>query len=202
MIGLSMRRMRWKFPNGNIEIRDGLDAGWWRFLEISLPEYPVIPLPNIGDRIVKILESIKFSGFILTGGDDWGIFPERDLTETAIYNFAEKYAIPVLGICRGAQLINTFFNGVNSVITDHVGTRHNIFLCNRKKRQVNSFHNYGIKTLGAGLTSIANDEMGFVEAFSDNNHRVYGVMWHPERENIPDFEDIDLVHNLFDKVSK
>ena len=106
---------------------------------------------------------------------------------------------PILGICRGIQVINVYFNGslyqdlpsqYNSTILHaqkaerHVGT-HKVELCensflgkNEEKHFVNSFHHQNIKKLGDGLKIVAKSEDGLIEAIESEN--IYAVQWHPE----------------------
>jgi|TARA_B110000305_G_C19448443_1_gene646284 gamma-glutamyl-gamma-aminobutyrate hydrolase PuuD len=89
--------------------------------------------------------------------------------------------IPILGICHGAQFIASFFSSKLNPIINHVG---NHFITHKgKKFKVNSFHNYGIIRLGKKLleTSRATDES--IESFTHKNHKIKGIMWHPERND-------------------
>ena len=61
---------------------------------------------------------------------------------------------------------------------------------------VSSFHSFGISKLGSDLLTVANSDDGEIEAFKHLKHRIYGVMWHPEREK----KGESFNSNLFQKI--
>ena len=176
---------------------------------------PVI-LP-ITDNFEVIKEQVKyFDGLILSGGGDpdpnlYGedclqelgdITPERDTFELAILEEFLKTKKPILGICRGLQLMNVFYGGTLYQDIKYVDTNiqhkqkwladlptHNINILENnilfeifgKKARTNSFHHQMIKDLGRELTSIATANDGVIEAIQNKNYPFfYGVQWHPE----------------------
>jgi N5-(cytidine 5'-diphosphoramidyl)-L-glutamine hydrolase len=190
-IGISLRVVSVKKYN---EKRDALSHDWTRFLE-QTNSFPIF-IPNTLENIEEFLTEMKINGIILSGGDNIGDFPERDKTEKNIINFAIKNKIPILGICRGMQILNQFFDGSVIITNDHkhVGKPHNVDLINTKAVElfdnqsilVNSFHNNIIKkeNLGQNLIPFAlskNDET--IEGFYHANLPIIGVMWHPERDD-------------------
>lgn len=197
MLGISMRRMRVQHPGGHDELRDGLDIAWWTFLAACFPAMPYIPLPNSPRAVGLLLNSAVFSGFILTGGDDPGVYPERDEAETMLLEFAKNRRLPVIGVCRGAQLINSVSGGTLKKADGHAGTRHKIYYNSSGPREINSFHKFAIDRLGENLEASAVDENGTVEAFHSADNLLKGVMWHPEREVVPDMQDVNLFVTMF-----
>lgn len=200
MLAISMRMMRHTYPGG-MEIRDALAGEWWHFLEQALPNIPVIPLPNIGQRIAVWLQKLPVSGLILSGGDDWGVFPQRDATEREMVCWAESRGLPILGVCRGAQVLNRLMGGQTGTGfgAQHAGTRHIIHsmgrpICRQTSLEVNSYHNCGIRQtdLAPGLIPLALADDGSIEAFSSADGRLTGIMWHPEREAMAQEHDIHL----------
>ena len=176
---------------------------------------PVI-LP-ITDNFEVIKEQVKyFDGLILSGGGDpdpnlYGedclqeigdITPERDTFELAILEEFLRTKKPILGICRGLQLMNVFYGGTLYQDIKYVDTNiqhkqkwladlptHDINILENnilfeifgKKARTNSFHHQMIKDLGRELTSIATANDGVIEAIQNKNYPFfYGVQWHPE----------------------
>jgi len=175
------------------EKRDAISHDWTKFLE-NFNSLPVF-IPNTLSSTKQFLEEMKLDGLIMSGGDNKGDDIERDKTEQEIIELAVKHEIPLLGICRGMQVINDFFGGKLTVANDskHVAKYHNIELVDNNFRkffdteriEVNSFHNNIIKNemIGNDLQVFAlseNDET--VEGFYHKNLPIIGVMWHPERE--------------------
>lgn len=208
MIAITMRMMRHSYPGGTQEVRDALAQDWWSFLNRALPGVPVLPLPNIGREAVALAQALPVSGLILTGGDDWGLFPRRDATEEALFRWAERQALPVLGVCRGAQIINRFMGGHTGTGfgTKHAGARHALHVVPRAREpqlstaplEVNSWHNGGIRQddLAPGLSPWAFAPDGSVEAFCSAEGGITGIMWHPEREPTAQAHDIHLFQVL------
>ena len=130
------------------------------------------------------------------------ITPERDTFELAILEEFLKTKKPILGICRGLQLMNVFYGGTLYQDIKYVDTNiqhkqkwladlptHNINILENnilfeifgKKARTNSFHHQMIKDLGRELTSIATANDGVIEAIQNKNYPFfYGVQWHPE----------------------
>ena len=189
-IGISLRVEKIEKFN---EKRDTISHDWINFLQ-KLDYFPVL-IPNNLTDVEDYISELKLNGIILSGGDNIGEFPERDQTENKILEYAIKNSIPILGVCRGMQLINTFFNGTISENSNsgHVGKPHNIDIMNpslvnlfgHDKLEVNSFHNNLIKKddIGDGLDVFALSEKDFtIEGCFHKKNPIIGVMWHPERD--------------------
>lgn len=195
------------------ELRDALSHDWIIYLERILSEAVVIPVPNGLKQVEKWCDDLAIDGVLLSNGNDIGEQPCRDTLECALVNYSIKKNIPVLGVCRGFQLINHFFNGelktqLNCHTTQpHVAKTHKINVIDEAFRQfwqtstitVNSYHNQGV--LLAGLAkelkcfALASDDV--VEGLYHPQHRIVAVQWHPERENSNSMTDKQLIRQLF-----
>ncbi len=143
----------------------------------------------------------SYSMLMLCGGPDIGKNKLRDELEIKWFNDAYR-KIPVIGICRGLQLVNIILNGTlyedlsdelimhstdkNSISNEPSSNLNSSFhniIYNNFKIEVNSRHHQGIKVLGEGLKPLAYSEgdnliemiKGFKSLF---------VQWHPEREEV------------------
>ena len=158
-------------------------------------------------------------GLILTGGDDidpvlFGetvlndtvvIAPERDSQEGKVIDMALSRNLPILGICRGIQMLNVHLGGtlwqdIPAQIPSDVAHRmekpyHRAShlcileadtplreLCEADVIGVNSHHHQAVKALAPGFVSMGCSEDGIVEALYDPSRPfLWAVQWHPER---------------------
>lgn len=173
----------------------------------------------MGARAVRLIAPVPedtfadFDGFIIGGGDDISaelyegepaldvrIDPDRDAMELAILKYASPRDLPVLGVCRGAQMLNVYrggnlhqdiriaYDGVpkmwsplpRKTVRFQDDTRlREIF--DLEELRVNSLHRQAVDALGDGLQIAAHDEFGVVQAIEDPDAHFYaGVQWHPE----------------------
>ncbi|MEP0234015.1 type 1 glutamine amidotransferase [Roseibium sp.] len=183
---------------------------WW-FYWLALRLYGAVPV-----RLLAPLDPSElagFDGFIIGGGDDISpdlyrgdtlidarLDPERDAMELAVLDHATPRDIPVLGVCRGAQMINVHKGGnlhqnVREVYADlppmwtplprktvtfeEPSRLGQIHACDCVR--VNSLHNQAIDTTGKNIRIVGRDEFGIPQAFEDTSARfLMGVQWHPE----------------------
>jgi putative glutamine amidotransferase len=181
----------------------------------------LLPPQSVGDDVAdRILDGID--GLIITGGRDvvpanYGQNPHpatddavednrlRDAFEFALVRGALRRGMPVLGICRGAQVLNVALGGtLHQHLPDVVGhTRHqqgNAVFTTSTVRTVagtrlarligessdaQCYHHQAIDTLGDGLVVSARDDDGVIEAVeidrvSHPDIWVLAVQWHPE----------------------
>ena len=216
-IGISQRVI---FDKVSGETRDALDQKWYDFS--STLNIRLYPIPNNITEVSEYIDFLILDGLFLSGGNNIGsrnkiIFEnstlqsddvslEREKTEIEILTWALANNIPVIGVCRGMQFINSYLNGGQALVDKsvHVNKKHSVdFIDNDlskiygKSHTVNSYHNYGIKKnmLSKKLipTSIFEDE---IESFKHINKPLWGIMWHPER-NI-EFDECDI--KLFNSI--
>ncbi|MEA1994445.1 MAG: gamma-glutamyl-gamma-aminobutyrate hydrolase family protein [Euryarchaeota archaeon] len=180
-----------------------------------LPVYYVHALKKAG-AVSFILPSTDTSamesidGLLISGGGDinptsYGeeittkitrLCPERDRFEIKMIKKAYKRDIPILGICRGIQMINIAFSGTlhQDIPTD---IRHMqpppVYMPTHKieckkwlknilgdQIMVNSFHHQCIKDLADGFEANAKSSDGIIEGIQHKNKQIYGVQFHPE----------------------
>ena len=191
-------------------------------LYISYPEYDLgiakaggipVNIPIISQHSAREFAE-KLDGLLICGGED--VTPElynekdegqsrhilhRDQFELSLLEaFIEKRK-PILGICRGLQLINVYFGGTLiqdiSAASDKYlkHTRsdscskavHNVKLSGSWAKTlgtvcgVNSMHHQAVKKLGQGLKVVGLSEDGLIEAFEYPGYPfLFAVQWHPE----------------------
>jgi putative glutamine amidotransferase len=179
----------------------------------------VIPLDLPEETLRSLYE--RLDGLCLSGGVDvdpqhYGEAPHprlgnvdraRDATELALARWALHDDLPILGICRGIQVLNVAAGGslVQDISAQMPGARRHDYAladapwerCTQTVRvapdsrlaqilgativPTNSFHHQAVKALGSGLTPVAWTEDGVTEAVEDATQRfIIGVQWHPE----------------------
>ncbi len=191
------------------EIRDCLDVRWAELLK-TLGCLPVV-LPSAyppGD----FLGETSVDGVIISGGNDLSaVTPDdalsasRDRYETALLRSALDRGIPLLGVCRGAQLLAGFFGTSVTPVSGHVGVRHAVSpnpraasagRCSRSGL-VNSYHQYGMHRVLPPLVAMLTAVDGTIEAFTHESLPVFGIMWHPEREKPFSEDDLSFIDAIF-----
>jgi putative glutamine amidotransferase len=178
-------------------------------IAVVVPPMPGPAIPALLDRV---------DGICLSGGPDihpdaYGAAPHPDLGPTeppldafelALARAADERDMPVLAICRGAQLFNvarggTLHQHLPDVVGDGVTHRqpgapgapiHDVTVAagsrlaaimGRRRAAVNSFHHQAVDVLGERLAVTARAEDGTVEAFEATDRSfVVGVQWHAE----------------------
>ena len=185
---------------------------------------PTLLMPKAEDEYIsRVCE--QFDGFIFCGGDDLdpkyygeqksekigNICSARDEFEEKLFRAVYATGKPILGICRGMQVINAFLGGsLHQHMDGHIQsedksvTTHPVLvekdsmlekITGANEFPVNSFHHQAINSLAPGLVVDAyskND--GYVEACHSEEHKfLFGVQWHPESY----FESSDISKKIF-----
>jgi putative glutamine amidotransferase len=143
---------------------------------------------------------------------------ERDAYELALVRQAIERRMPVLGICRGMQILNVAYGGgIEQHLPDVVGHEdhrhtpgtfadHEVGLesgslaaraAGAERTAVKSHHHQGVREIGEGLVVTGRSEDDAVEALEDPSCPfVLGVLWHPEED-----EKSQLIKALVSEVS-
>jgi putative glutamine amidotransferase len=182
----------------HLERRDCLDQGWVDFL--SACGFIPVPVPNAAAVARSLCAAVSIRGILLTGGNDLAVYggdaPERDATEAALLDIAQERELPVLGVCRGMQVIQHRFGVGLTRVAGHVARRQVISI-EGKPAEVNSFHNFGTTATVAGLEAWAVAEDGVIKAIRHAHQNIAGIMWHPERLRPFASRDISYFQSFF-----
>ena len=156
----------------------------------KLPDYDALLLPGGGDI------TPAFFGQKNHGSKNIDI--ELDITQLQALDVFVKQERPVLGICKGMQIINVFFGGT---IIQHIkeSPRHawdngdkrhatsiaaNSFLetLYGKHMITNSAHHQALGSIGRCLCVVQTAQDGIIEGIAHERLPILGVQWHPERQ--------------------
>lgn len=192
-----------EFPERN-ETRDSLDQNLISLLLMA--DLIPVPVPNglhevspdkQSDKnfLGSWLASVKPHGLVLSGGNDIGQRLDRDTTESRLLEYAGLNKLPVLGICRGMQMIANWSGAILHPVQGHVQTRHD--LCGEIVGEVNSYHSFSLANCPDEFEVIARSEDGEIEAISHTSKAWQGWMWHPERETVFSVPDVRRIKALF-----
>ena len=201
------------FSDGNLT----LAPGYYQSI-IQAGGVPVI-IPPYEDTNLLINTLEQLDGLLLTGGGDLNplflhedpirelhsINPYRDRQELLLTRLAANRQIPILGICRGMQVINAALGGTlyqdiyaqkdtpsikHSQDLERSFPSHRVELAegsllarilNAKEVAVNSFHHQAVKEAAPGFRVSATAPDGVIEAIESTEYKsIIGVQWHPE----------------------
>lgn len=198
-IGISTRQAMEKSYS---EMRDCIATDWALYMTKHFRNCRWMYLPNIGEEIVDYCQLWNLNAFILTGGNDIGESKDRDSTEYALLEYAINGSKPLLGVCRGLQIIYSYFGGEirpgePEFVSLHRATRHYVRIGN-EDYDVNSFHTNELSTtsIPKDLTVLAKgSEDESIEAIQAKG--ILGIMWHPEREKSVQHWNTEMIRNLF-----
>ena len=187
-IGITLRNSP---ANGYDEDRDALARDWFTLFVTLGWHTNWILLPNLGTNTASYAIDRGVNALILSGGDDLGNDLLRDSSEFALLETASAFSWPVLGVCRGMQMIQCFAGGQVEPLDPnvHVANLHPILIGNKRlpwapevtELNVNSFHQKGVKSPASALEPLA-WASECCEAFCHRQLPWVGVMWHPERD--------------------
>lgn len=214
LIGVACTKMY--FPNNNLDQFFYVGSGYVEGIARTGGTPMLLPLLTIPDAPFRaMIESLD--GLILTGGDDpaphlYGEEPlqglgeieyERDLAELEVIKLARELKKPILGICRGMQIMNVAFGG--TLIQDipsqvpgafqhaQKGSRqygaHKVQLqpgmiadaLGAAEILVNTSHHQAVKDVAPGFKVTGTAADGVIEAIESLDGLYIGVQWHPER---------------------
>lgn len=179
---------------------------------------PVVIAPGTTEELDTVFGTCQ--GFILPGGGDvdptlfggladeatlFGVDAEQDSLDIAAIRYGLENALPVLGICRGLQLLNVVYGGTLHIDLEagsiaHAdkegasgmdfavhevellpGTRCAAVFGGVGRIKIASAHHQAVDELGSGLRISARADDGLIEALeSEDEAWVLGIQWHPE----------------------
>ena len=181
-------------------IGGGTDVDPFHYGQESEPEDPgADEHSTLVDWLVGLVLGVFRAIFARHSGQDYD--PERDLLEQDMIRHALANQLPVLGICRGAQLMNVALGGslhqtIGHFYTEETSNIRSILprktiavaaasglhrILRADSCMVNALHNQSINRLGRDIEISAAESNGVIQAIEKNNHPFFiGVQWHPE----------------------
>lgn len=191
-IGLSQRV---EMVAGRGERRDALDQAWAALLaELG---FVALPVPNMHASPAAFVDDAELDGVVLTGGNDLvglpgatDVAPERDDVERGLIEACVVRDLPVLGVCRGMQMLASAWGASLVPVAGHAGASHSLRtngptpLPVGPRDEVSSYHRFAVAGDGlarAELIAAAWAPDGTVEAVVHRHLPQWGIMWHPER---------------------
>lgn len=165
---------------------------------------PVRVFPRDVAAVESVLKARKFDGLLLCGGGDvdpglygeaahprtYGVSKVRDYCEWEALDVAAEMKIPVMGICRGMQLIAVHNGGMLKQHVDkHRGNRHRVVaergstfgkVIGRQTPIFESLHHQVVRRHGAGMKVSCRSPRGLIEGIESTDGRVLAVQFHPE----------------------
>lgn len=191
------------FPQRH-ETRDALDQKLLAWLWAG--DYQGFQVPNSvdSDLVESFLSALNPNAVLLSGGsEELEIDNSRNVSELALISYAKRHNLPILGICRGMQVLLKLVGTDFKQVDGHIATRHKLVVQKSVKNEfpvaVNSFHSMGVNSdTVPEYEIIARSEVdGNIEAIRHKNMPFEGWMWHPERDQTFCIKQLNRLKKIF-----
>jgi len=245
---MSSKRPTIGITTQSLQAIDGIPAALPASVVMNQRYYEAVAAAGAAPVLIPLLDDVDAlratyeacAGIMIPGGVDMDpgtygeapherlgrVDPARDRVELQLTRWAIEDRKPLLGLCRGLQVINvaaggTLYQDLDAQLDGAI--RHDYFptfgfdrdyvshdvavaptsrlrsLVEIDQLPVNSMHHQGVKRLGAGLVACAHAADGLIEAVeSVNGHWMVGVQWHPEVFESTDPHTRDLFRGFVD----
>ena len=187
---------------------------------------PVL-VPGLADTntVAEIMDRVD--ALVLTGAIKESDKDKRNEFDFMLIRMALERGLPVVGFCRGHQVINRYFGGkieqipgglspkivhkgkVSAYIKDAFhemevvpGSRLSRSVKNRRRVTINTSHKYHVTKLGEGLKVTARSDDGVIEALEHETLPVTGFQFHPERSFRVHPEHLDMIRDALDPAAR
>ena len=187
---------------------------------------PVL-VPSLADTntVAEIMDRVD--AVVLTGAIKESDKDKRNEFDFMLIRMALERGLPVVGFCRGHQVINRYFGGkieqipgdlspkivhkgkVSAYIKDAFhemevvpGSRLSRSVKNRRRVTINTSHKYHVTKLGEGLKVTARSDDGVIEALEHETLPVTGFQFHPERSFRSYPEHLDMIREALDPAAQ
>ena len=186
------------YVSGRGERRDSLDQRWTTLLSVA--GFCPCAMPNDAQSAVALFGLVRPRGLLLTGGNSLveygGDAPGRDACEYRLLALANRAGVPVLGVCRGMQLLLIDSGASLVAVANHVRHRQ-LVVFDEGTRVVNSYHDWGCYDVPEQWHILGRSRDGVVKAIRHRTRPAIGIMWHPERIDPFAPDDIGLLQRHF-----
>lgn len=216
IIGILGSRMMYASPSYGDMARGFVNQRYIDAVERNGGNPMLIPFTENVQDLIQLLKLCD--GLLIPGGEDidpslygeqphrnlGALIPEHDRFFKRALLFAYEHKIPVLGVCKGMQMLVATFGGslyqdiysqvegdvllhtqhdkrdytVHGVTVEANSYLYGIF--NAERLRVNSLHHQSVKTVGDMLRATAFSDDGIIEAIESADGQLIGVQWHPE----------------------
>lgn len=179
---------------GTPEVRDCLDAAWGPLLQGL--GWLAIPFPT-RYPVAGFLREMPCDALLLSGGNDLStvspdpLSAERDAVEKELLAAFLERGLPVVGVCRGMQLVGDAFGMGLRRVTGHRAVLTPLLIepvapygeLLASLGEVNAYHDFALDAVRAPFSALARSPDGVIKAMACPEKKVFCQMWHPERRD-------------------
>jgi len=191
------------------ELREALDVKWGELFK-ELDFLPIV-LPFKYD-FEEYFRVIDIDGILLTGGNDLNSLnpsdesKQRDDFELKLIKYGIENNIPIFGVCRGMQIIAKYFTCEFKKVINQVAIKHKLIVNDKSRYKqyldkiniVNAYHNYAVELINDDFIVPAwNEDKTIIKAIEHKKYKIFGQMWHSEREEPFNKDELNLIKGFF-----
>lgn len=198
--------MRQDYLEQRNEVRDSIDISLYELCSRLNLKPMLVPNDEGGAELLMETMISNCGLLILSGGNTYSgvdatasdVCLTRDKVEGLLINAALSNRIPIVGICRGMQVLCKYVGGEIVKVDGHINRNHVVY-AGDKSFSVNSFHSFALQKIPGGRARvICRDSEGRIESCYIDDLNAVCFMWHPERKHGATEYSLDIIRRMLE----